>query len=127
MGMLSADEMNEKAVTAAKMRTWAVRLGGFLIMGMGLATIVGPLAVLGDVIPFIGSLIRGASGFVAFCVSWCPVTGRDRHRLVHLSADAKHTFVSGCGGRWLGGLLAEEKAKLRLGRLRSKAMVRRHR
>lgn len=69
MGMLSADEMNEKAVTAAKMRTWAVRLGGFLIMGMGLATIVGPLAVLGDVIPFIGSLIRGASGFVAFALA----------------------------------------------------------
>ncbi|MDF1786434.1 MAG: TMEM43 family protein, partial [Verrucomicrobiales bacterium] len=39
------------------------------IMGMGLATIVGPLAVLGDVIPFIGSLIRGASGFVAFALA----------------------------------------------------------
>ena len=69
MGLLTADEMNEKAVTAAKLRTWAVRLGGFLIMGMGLATIVGPLAVIGDVIPFVGSLIRGASGFVAFALA----------------------------------------------------------
>ena len=69
MGALSADQMNEKAVTAAKFRTWAVRLGGFLIMGMGLATIVGPLAVLGDVIPFVGSLVRGASGVVAFALA----------------------------------------------------------
>ena len=69
MGTLSADEMNEKAVTAAKIRTWAVRLGGFLIMGMGLATIMGPLAVLGDVIPFVGNLVRGASGIVAFALA----------------------------------------------------------
>ena len=61
--------MNEKAVTAAKIRTWAVRLGGFIIMGIGLATIVGPLAVIGDVIPFFGSLVSGASGFVAFALA----------------------------------------------------------
>ncbi len=69
MGLLTADEMNEKAVTAAKIRTWAVRLGGFIIMGIGLATIVGPLAVIGDVIPFFGSLVSGASGFVAFALA----------------------------------------------------------
>ncbi len=68
-GLHSAEDMNAKAVAAAKTRTWLVRLGGFIAMTIGLATILGPLAVLGDVIPFIGNLIRSASFFIALLLA----------------------------------------------------------
>jgi uncharacterized membrane protein len=69
MGTLSAKEMNAKAVSAAKIRTWLVRLGGFFAMGLGLSIILGPLSVVLDVVPFLGSMVRGASALVAFVLA----------------------------------------------------------
>jgi hypothetical protein len=57
------------AQTANQKLTWLVRLGGFLLMVVGLKMLLGPLGVIGDVIPFIGRLIRLGTGLIAFTIS----------------------------------------------------------
>ena len=46
-------------------RTWILRLAGFLAITIGLALFLRPLAVLADVVPFIGSLVQGGTVLVA--------------------------------------------------------------
>lgn len=52
-----------------KMALWGFRFLGFLLMWIGLGMILGPISVLLDVIPFLGSLSRSAVGFVTFIVA----------------------------------------------------------
>jgi hypothetical protein len=68
-GIQSADAMFTAAQTANQKLTWLVRLGGFLLMVVGLKMLLGPLGVIGDVIPFIGRLIRLGTGLIAFTIS----------------------------------------------------------
>ncbi len=49
--------------------TWVFRGVGFLIMWLGITLVFEPLSVLLDVIPFLGSLSRGAAGCATFLVS----------------------------------------------------------
>lgn len=63
MGSVSADAMFKEAQQANTILTWALRLGGFVLMAIGVNMLLAPLVVLADVVPAIGSLI-GAGTFI---------------------------------------------------------------
>ena len=52
-----------------KTMLWLFRVIGFSLMWIGLGMILGPISVLLDVIPFLGSLSRTAVGGVTFLVA----------------------------------------------------------
>lgn len=64
-GLVGADAMFDKAETANRILTWLVRLGGILLIWLGFAMVLGPLKVLADVVPFIGTLVGAGTGFIA--------------------------------------------------------------
>ena len=64
-GTASADEMFQAAKAANKAMTWGLRALGVVLMIVGFNMILAPLGVLGDVVPFIGSLIRMGTGLIA--------------------------------------------------------------
>jgi hypothetical protein len=68
-GTFSAESMFQAAEKQNAMLTWILRLVGFLLMAFGLAAVLRPLSVLGDVVPFIGSLIGAGTGLVAFLLA----------------------------------------------------------
>ena len=51
--------------------TWILRGVGYMIMAIGFMLILSPLAVIADVVPFIGDIIGAGTAFVAFIVSGC--------------------------------------------------------
>jgi hypothetical protein len=69
MGLMDANAMFAEAHSENTMITWAIRIGGFLLMWMGLAMVLKPLAVLGAVLPFLGNLIAMGTGILSFLVS----------------------------------------------------------
>ncbi len=64
-GTVTAAEMFQHAQDTNRMITWLVRLGGFLLMLIGLAMVLGPLAVLASFIPLLGRLVGAGTGLVA--------------------------------------------------------------
>ena len=73
MGTQSAAAMFGSAESKNVGRTWLLRGLGFVLMFAGLMLVLSPLSTLGDVVPFIGDLLRfGAaivSGLVALSLS----------------------------------------------------------
>ena len=65
MGTLTAAQMFAAAESENAMLTWILRLVGILLMCIGLYSIFKPIAVLGDVIPFIGSALAFGLGLFA--------------------------------------------------------------
>jgi hypothetical protein len=65
VGLVSPREMIAEEQRKNKFLTWAIRLGGFFLMFLGMCLVFKPLSVLADVIPPIGSLIGMGTGFVA--------------------------------------------------------------
>lgn len=65
----SAEVMFANAQSANNTMAWILRLVGFLLMFGGLRTILAPLSVLGDVVPFIGDLIGVGTGLIAFLIA----------------------------------------------------------
>jgi len=61
--MMFADAADENAIL-----TWVLRIVGIVFIGIGFASIVGPLARLADVVPFIGTLLGGGIALVAAAV-----------------------------------------------------------
>lgn len=57
-GIVSAEQMFAEARQANTIRTWLVRFGGFLMMGIGICLVFQPLVVLADVVPLIGNLLN---------------------------------------------------------------------
>ena len=51
------------------MLTWLLRLGGFLLMFLGLSTILKPLSVFADVLPILGDIVGIGTGIVAGLVA----------------------------------------------------------
>ena len=51
------------------MRTWFVRIGGFILMALGIGMIFKPISTLGDVIPVLGSILGMGFGVLAFIVA----------------------------------------------------------
>ncbi|MBQ6472848.1 MAG: hypothetical protein IJJ33_12760 [Victivallales bacterium] len=68
-GVRSAEEMFQSAEKGNKMMTWLLRLIGFLVMYGGLRMVLGPLDVLADVLPFLGSVMRIGTGLVSFLIA----------------------------------------------------------
>jgi hypothetical protein len=62
-------QMFTSAENANTLRTWIIRFLGFLCMFIGFTTIFKPLAVVADVVPFVGSLVSAGTGFVAFALA----------------------------------------------------------
>lgn len=73
VGEVSAEQMFEAEQTKNTILTWVLRFLGFLLIFIGFKMILQPLVVLGDVVPFIGSIINFGtgliSGILAFSIS----------------------------------------------------------
>jgi len=70
-GMKDAKSMFASAQSANTRLTWILRGAGFAAMWLGLFLVVRPLAVLGDVVPFLGGLLAKGLGIVAFALAAC--------------------------------------------------------
>lgn len=69
MGTVPAADMFAAAETENRIITWLIRLGAFLMMWVGLSLVMGPISVIGSVIPFIGSVLGAGTGLVAFVLA----------------------------------------------------------
>src|SRR5215469_735918 len=69
MGTQSAAAMFGSAESKNVGRTWLLRGLGFVLMFAGLMLVLSPLSTLGDVIPFIGDLLRFGAAIVAGLVA----------------------------------------------------------
>ncbi|MDZ7615817.1 MAG: TMEM43 family protein [Patescibacteria group bacterium] len=80
-GTRSADEMIGQLESANTMMTWVLRLVGFVMMAFGIGMVFAPLAVVADVLPILGDLMRmglglfslviaGALSLVTIAVAW---------------------------------------------------------
>lgn len=68
-GMRTADEMFTSAEKANAMFTWIIRGVGLLLMFMGIKTILGPIVILGAVVPFVAKILDFGVGAIAIAVS----------------------------------------------------------
>jgi hypothetical protein len=66
MGTLGAQNMFGDAETGNKILTWALRGVGVVLVIVAGALFMGPLSVLADVIPFLGSIVGAGTFAVAF-------------------------------------------------------------
>ncbi|MBF0563329.1 MAG: TMEM43 family protein [Alphaproteobacteria bacterium] len=71
MGLVSPDSMFKAEEQGNAILTWALRVGGWIAMLIGMMLIVRPLSVLADVIPFLGDVLSAGVFLVAFPVSLC--------------------------------------------------------
>lgn len=69
-GAHTSAEMFQTAQSANTVMTWILRGGGFLAMVLGLFLVFRPLSVVGDVVPFIGSLLGLGVGLFALIVGF---------------------------------------------------------
>jgi hypothetical protein len=68
-GTVSAESMFASAHSSNKMLTWALRIGGTVLMFIGFNLLFRPLSVLADVVPFIGNIVGVGTGIVALLLS----------------------------------------------------------
>lgn len=68
-GRVDAGMMFRQAQQSNVMWTWIYRLGGFVLMLVGMAMILRPLSVAGDVIPFLGSVVGAGTGILSFLIA----------------------------------------------------------
>ena len=68
-GNLPAEKMFAEAVSANTLITWLLRAGGLILLTIGFALLPGPIGVIFDVIPFLGSLARLGTGLIAFVLA----------------------------------------------------------
>ena len=64
-GTLSADAMFEQMVRENTIMTWAMRLGGIVLMVIGFGLILKPIRVTFDVLPILGSIAGAGIGLVS--------------------------------------------------------------
>lgn len=70
-GQVSADKMFADAQDANGMITWLVRLGGLVLMFAGFAASLKVLSVIGDIIPFVGTIIGYGTGLFSLIATLC--------------------------------------------------------
>ncbi|MEM9017937.1 MAG: TMEM43 family protein [Verrucomicrobiota bacterium] len=68
-GTLPADQMFQLAQDRNKAMTWAIRVGGFFMLGFGFSMILKPLAVFASVLPFLGRIAETGTSIVAFLLA----------------------------------------------------------
>ena len=69
-GVKDAAEMFETARTNNAIMTWLIRVGGFLMMFIGLSMVFKPLSVLADVLPILGDIVEMGMGLVAGLIAF---------------------------------------------------------
>lgn len=69
MGTQTAEAMFQSAHSANTMMTWILRLVGFLLMTIGLSSVLKPLSVVADVIPFVGNIVGTGTGLISALLS----------------------------------------------------------
>ncbi|MEZ4705451.1 MAG: TMEM43 family protein [Bdellovibrionota bacterium] len=76
-GNVTADSMFAKAEQENTLFTWLIRLGGCAMMWIGLILMLGPVKVLGDIVPLIGNLLGAGialiAGLVAIALSFVTI------------------------------------------------------
>ncbi|MBO4318652.1 MAG: TMEM43 family protein [Mailhella sp.] len=65
MGAVSMEGMYGQAHSGNSTMTWALRVLGTIIVIAGLKILLAPLAVIGDVVPILGSIIGAGTGFIS--------------------------------------------------------------
>jgi len=68
-GTASAENMFKKAVEGNKFKTWLLRWLGFFMMFFGFRSIFKPFVALGNIIPFVGSMISMGVGIISFALA----------------------------------------------------------
>ena len=68
-GNVPANEMIKQQQQAEAFLTWILRAVGFVVMFIGFAMFFGPIATLAAVLPFLGTIVRGATSFFAFVLT----------------------------------------------------------
>jgi Transmembrane protein 43 len=68
-GIVTAAKMFEDAQTANVIITWAIRIGGLVLMFVGFTMFFSIFGVIGDVIPFVGSIVRFGTGLLSFVLT----------------------------------------------------------
>lgn len=68
-GIHTAKDMFDSALAANTTLTWVLRGVGFFLMFIGLVLFFRPISVLGDLIPFIGSMLAFGTGLFAFAAA----------------------------------------------------------
>jgi hypothetical protein len=61
--------MFKEAQDENRMWTWIIRAGGALGMFIGFALMMGPIAVLADVIPILGDVVEAGVGMIALLLT----------------------------------------------------------
>jgi hypothetical protein len=69
MGLVPAAAMFEAAQAANAMMTWILRLVGFALMLFGIMMVFRPLAVVADVVPLLGDILRMGSFVVGLALA----------------------------------------------------------
>ncbi len=73
-GSVGAADMFQMAQDRNKFLTWGIRVGGFVLLGVAFSMILGPIAVLASILPFLGRLVSTGTTVVAFLLAailWC--------------------------------------------------------
>ncbi len=68
-GNEQASAMIKEQQQAEAFLTWILRAVGFVVMFAGFAMFFGPIATLASVLPFLGTIVRGATSFFAFVLT----------------------------------------------------------
>ena len=68
-GSVPAEQMFADAVAENTVVTWILRGVGLLLLAVGFGLTMGPIGVIADVIPFLGSIVRMGTGLVAFLLA----------------------------------------------------------
>ena len=66
MGKVSMVKMFEDAKSSNNIMAWVLRVIGILVVVAGIRAVFGPLSVLADVIPILGTIVGAGVGFVAW-------------------------------------------------------------
>ncbi|MCH2175351.1 MAG: TMEM43 family protein [Lentisphaeria bacterium] len=68
-GTVPGNQMFQAAQASNSKLTWILRLVGFVVMAIGVAMVLSPLAVIADVIPFVGDLVGAGTTLIAILVA----------------------------------------------------------
>jgi hypothetical protein len=72
-GTKTSGEMFKQAESTNATMTWILRFVFFIVMAVGIFTVFRPLAVVADVVPIFGDILRGGLGFVSVAIA-TPIT-----------------------------------------------------
>ena len=65
----TAESMFSTAQSNNNILAWVFRLAGFIVLFIGISSVLRPLAVMADLLPFLGNLVGAGTSIVSFMVS----------------------------------------------------------